>query len=380
MCQSSRSRHRYADRLGSGGRSRPGSTPVNAKARARTNGGGPDAGDTREIVIDKDGLPVKSHEAVCTEEEWEGLRLLLKPQPLKRTRARAGGLPLVGLVYCGVCGTKMTSNRSLGESGAYLCGGRMKGADCPGIAINAGAVEQFIREVVAGSLDNPEIREFQAERLHQASAGSMSTQLADLHAQADTLEESIGILQAQVKSAPAVAMSALLARIGEEVALKNQLDLRIAEKTEGRPRDIPDISGAEFLERDPATQKSITRTFIRKIVIDADDARRGAVKGMFGSQGTNLGRIGFWFLGDGDEEEPRRGSGYSLLPTNGAYPCPLCEEPRTFRYKNNLRHHLNYANPKPVPCPECAELFPLPGLPSHRRNKHGVQGVCKQGA
>jgi hypothetical protein len=35
---------------------------------------------------------------------------------------------------------------------------------------------------------------------------------------------------------------------------------------------------------------------------------------------------------------------------------------------------MNYAHPQPVPCLECGEEFPLPGLSSHRRNRHGVKG------
>ncbi len=350
---------------------------ITDKAKGRTSGQGPDIRDTREIVIGKDGLPVKSHEAVCTPEEWEALRLLMKPQPLKKTRARAGGLPLVGLIYCGVCGSKMTSNRSLGESGAYVCNGRMRGAKCPGVAITAGSTEQFVRDVVATSLDTPEVREFQADRLRQAAAGNTSAELLDLHDQSDALRDSILLLQKQVENVPAIAMAALLNRIREEDALKSQIDQRIAEKAEGRPREIPNISGAEFLELPEAEQKTVTRSFIRKIVIEPDDGNRGSVKGLFGSQGTNLSRIGFWYLGEGDELEPRRGSGYSLLPPDGEYQCPDCEEPRVFRYKNNLRHHRNYAHPKPVPCPECGESFPLPGLPSHRLNKHGVKGGRK---
>ena len=347
---------------------------LTAKADGRSGGPGPDFRDTRKIVIDKDGRPVKSHEAVCTEAEWETLRLLMKPQPLKRTRARAGGLPLVGLVYCAGCGTKMTSNRSMGESGSYVCNGRMRGADCPGVAINREALERFIRDVVAGSLDSPEVMELQAERLNQAAEGSASSELSELHEQADALGDSILILRAQINTAPASAMSALLNRIGEEEALKGQIEMRISEKTEGRPRAIPDISGAEFLELSETEQKSIIRAFLRKVVVYADDGKRGSVKGMFGSQGTNLSRIGFWYLGEADDQEPRRGGGYSLMPSNGSYQCPKCEEPRTFRYRNNLRHHMNYAHPQPVPCPECGQEFPLPGLPSHRRNKHGVKG------
>lgn len=350
---------------------------VTAKARGRKNSEGPDLRDTREIVIDKDGLPVKSHEAICTPEEWEALRLLMKPQPLKRTRARAGGLPLVGLVYCNVCGSKMTSNRSLGESGAYVCNGRMRGARCPGIAITAAALEQFIRDIVVGSLDSDEVRELHDEGLRQAATGNMSIELADLHDQSDALRDSMLLLQKQVDSAPAVAMAALMNRIREEDALKSQIDQRIAERTEGRPREIPEISGAEFLKRPETEQKAATRAFIRKIVIEPDDGNRGSVKGMFGSQGTNLSRIGFWYMGDEDNREPRHGSGYSLMPSDGKYQCPDCEERRVFQYKNNLRHHRNYAHPKPVPCPECGESFPLPGLPSHRRNRHGVQGVRK---
>lgn len=351
---------------------------LTAKAKGRTSGEGPDFRDTREIVIGKDGLPVKSHEAICTHQEWETLRLLMKPQPLKKTRARAGGLPLVGLIFCGVCGSKMTSNRSMGESGAYVCNGRMKGTKCPGVAITAASTEKFVRDVVAISLDTPEIREFQAERLRQASTGNSSAELLALHDQSDALQESILLLQKQVQTVPAVAMAALLNRIREEEALKSQIDQRIAEKAEGRPREIPNFSGAEFLELPEGEQKSVIRSFIRKIVVDIDNGKRGAVKGMFGSQGTNLSRIGFWYLGEGDDLEPRRGSGYSLLPPDGEYQCPDCDEPRVFRYKNNLRHHRNYAHPKPVPCPDCGELFPLPGLPSHRRNKHGVQGATRK--
>lgn len=354
-----------------------GYSSITAKARGRTGGDGPDFRDTREIVIDKDGKPVKSHEAICSEEEWETLRLLMKHQPLKRTRARAGGLPLVGLVYCGVCGTKMTSNRSMGESGVYVCNGRMRGADCPGIAINAGALEQFIRDVVAGALDDPTTLAQQAESLRQATTEGMNSELADLYEQADFLEESIRILRGQVDSAPAVAMAALLNRISEEDALRNQIEMRIAERNEGRPRAIPDMQGADYLEMPETEQKGVTRAFIRKIVVDAGDGRRGAVQGMFGSQGTNLSRIGYWFLGDDNDHELRRGEGYSNLLIHGEHQCQKCEEPRVFRHKNNLRHHMNYAHPKPVPCPECGESYPLPGLPSHRLNQHGVKGTRK---
>lgn len=350
---------------------------ITAKAKGKTGESGPDFRDTREIVFDRNGRPVKSHEAICTEEEWEALRLLMKHQPLKRTRARAGGLPLVGLVYCGVCGTKMTSNRSMGESGVYICNGRMKGADCPGTAINAGALEQFIQDVIVGSLDSPVVRRLQTERLNEAAAGGMSAELTALHEQAESLEESVRLLQAQVDSVPAIAMAALLNRISEEDALRAQIEMKISEMTEGRPRAIPNISGAQFLDQDETNQKAITRAFIRKIVVDAGDGRRGAVKGMFGSQGTNLSRIGFWYLGDGDDQEPRRGEGYSNLLIHGEYQCPKCDEPRAFRHKNNLRHHMNYAHPKLVPCPECGESYPLPGMPSHRLNKHGVKGTRK---
>lgn len=350
---------------------------ITAKAKDRPSNGGPDFRDTREIVYDKNGHPVKSHEPICTEEEWEALRLLMKHQPMKRTRSRANGLPLIGLVFCGICGTKMTSNRSNSDNGAYICQGRMRGKDCPGTAINAPAVERFIRDVVIGSLDNPVIRRIQAEALAERASGGQSTELTKLHEQAEQLDKSIRLLQAQVDRAPAIAMAALIDRINEEDSIRTQIESKIAAMSNGRPRAIPNINGAGFLKQGPDEQKAITRAFIRKIVIDAGDGRRGAVKGMFGSQGTNLSRIGFWYLADRDEEEPRRGTGYSNLPSKGRHQCPECEEPRIFRHKNNLRHHMNYAHPKPVPCPECGKMYPLPGLPSHRRNKHGVVGTRK---
>jgi hypothetical protein len=174
---------------------------------------------------------------------------------------------------------QMTSNRSMGESGTYVCNGRMRGADCPGVAINREALEHFIRDVVAGSLDSPEVMELQTERLNQAAEGSMSSELSELHEQADALGDSILILQAQINTAPASAMSALLNRIGEEEALKGQIEMRISEKTEGRPRAIPDISGAEFLELSETEQKSIIRAFLRKAVVYADDGSAGRSRG-----------------------------------------------------------------------------------------------------
>lgn len=349
---------------------------VSAKVNPGTSARRPDVRDTREIVIDKDGQPVRSHEAVCTPEEWGVLRLLMKPQPLKKTRARAGGLPLVGLVYCAACGSKMTSNRSQGESGTYVCTGRLRGTGCPGVAINAGALDHFIREVVATSLDDPEVREWQSAHLRDRATESMTDELAELHAQAAAMQDSINLLQKQIRNTPAIAMAALVSRIGEEDALLNQIDQLIAGHTNGHPRVLPDLSGSEFLELSEKEKNVVTRGLIRKIVITPHDGKRGSVKGLFGSQGTNLSRIGFWFIGD-DTPEPRLGSGYSLLPSDGRYRCPHCEEPRIFRYRNNLRHHMNYAHPKPVPCPECGDQYPLPGLPSHRLNKHGVKGTGK---
>lgn len=221
----------------------------------------------------------------------------------------------------------MTSNRSMGESGSYVCNGRMRGADCPGVAINREALERFIRDVVAGSLDSPEVMELQAERLNQAAEGSASSELSELHEQADALGDSILILRAQINTAPASAMSALLNRIGEEEALKGQIEMRISEKTEGRPRAIPDISGAEFLELSETEQKSIIRAFLRKVVVYADDGKRGSVKGMFGSQGTNLSRIGFWYLGEADDQEPRRGAGTRSCPRTAATSAPSAKNP-----------------------------------------------------
>lgn len=101
------------------------------------------------ITRGPDGVPLRAHDALITEDEWQKVRTALAQRRI--VRPQSDGALLSGVIYCGVCGGRMQGSSSLTNPRAnYKCRNRyaLNKESCPGTSVRALPVDLLIGEVV----------------------------------------------------------------------------------------------------------------------------------------------------------------------------------------------------------------------------------------
>ncbi|HEX8133567.1 MAG TPA: recombinase family protein, partial [Actinomycetes bacterium] len=146
------------------------------------------------VVTDKEtGEPVKvTDDPILPFELWQKVKAKLE-DPARRHTA-AGAAPrhlLTGLVFCGVCKTKLRADRDRDGHAVYVCPPSSDGGHrC--VTRRAELVERLIERALFRAVESPEWEERAAERPADDPARPHLERVAELTAELDVLDRRIG--------------------------------------------------------------------------------------------------------------------------------------------------------------------------------------------
>ena len=134
------------------------------RRKARGNGQQWQYRDASEWIT----LPAGTTPAIVAPETWEAAQARLKATTAATTRNEARPYLLRGLIYCSVCGCRMSPQSEHGRS-IYRCSSRDRlGAACGGKRVNGGNVEAWAWEQIEAILRDPSTIIAEVERRRTA--------------------------------------------------------------------------------------------------------------------------------------------------------------------------------------------------------------------
>jgi site-specific DNA recombinase len=122
---------------------------------------------------------------IIDEDRHDALVAALAPRKSKPRKGRT--YPLVGFLVCGRCGGPLRSLTRENGGRSYACRKGPGMGGCGGIRIQANGLEDYVRDLICGTLADPVTRSAMAELAPVATPGSASGALADLHVRRERL-------------------------------------------------------------------------------------------------------------------------------------------------------------------------------------------------
>lgn len=162
-----------------------------------------------------------SWEPILDRETWEHVRALLAT----RTRRKSPRVALlVGLVFCGRCGTELLTGRQRGQR-QYRCPPttRPDRPGCGGVSVNAESLEEMVVEYARVRIDDPRTRKRLAEVTRGAGGGQLATE-------AVALEHRLAELEAEL-DAPGVPVAAITRAMDRTRERMEQIGAQLAATT-----------------------------------------------------------------------------------------------------------------------------------------------------
>ncbi len=113
-----------------------------------------------EIVRGPDGLPIRPHEPLLTDEEWRQLQTALDSRVHKGGWWRKPPHLLKGIAVCDLCGRTLHNIDQEGKSGTLKCSRHSRsGQRCPGVAIHRERLEAYVEETFLTMFGDVQITE-----------------------------------------------------------------------------------------------------------------------------------------------------------------------------------------------------------------------------
>jgi site-specific DNA recombinase len=97
-----------------------------------------------------DGQPLRYGDPLVSDEEFRSLQATLDKNALPERKRRGGAAPLLGVLFCATCGSRLYRNTSGGSKSkerhvSYRCATRYRGlGDCDGCSVFAEDAEEFV--------------------------------------------------------------------------------------------------------------------------------------------------------------------------------------------------------------------------------------------
>lgn len=267
-------------------------SPVNAGYAVGTPGGPRHRPGQQPEIVYKDGKPHMLHQGILTPEQWEEAKAAIGAKPLKTARKQRRSPFLSGLVFCGVCGSKMVAGYSSRQGRVY------RRYQCPGYSLPKPnrcsngfsniPLETFAVDYTRVTLKDPKFRAALDRRARKAD---------DPRAQFELLQRSDGLKDAE-EAVQEQLMATLNPRtisvLSERLAQINDEQITVAEEL-GRTRrnaeiaySVEDIHHA-VESMDPGDRRYAVESVIEKIMIEPGE--RMFIKGVMGGATVDLSRI-----------------------------------------------------------------------------------------
>lgn len=112
-----------------------------------------------EIVRGIDGMPIRPHAQIVTDEEWRALQTALEARTHRGGWRKKQPSLLNGLAVCDLCGRAMHSVDQEGKSGFFKCSRHGRANRCPGVAIHRTNLETYVEEVFLSLLGDVQVTE-----------------------------------------------------------------------------------------------------------------------------------------------------------------------------------------------------------------------------
>jgi site-specific DNA recombinase len=112
-----------------------------------------------EIVRGLDGLPIRPHQPLVTDDEWRALQSALEARAHKGGWWRKPPTLLKGIAVCDLCGRKMHNVDQEGKAGFFKCSRHGRTNRCPGVAIHRERLETYVEEVFLALLGDVQVTE-----------------------------------------------------------------------------------------------------------------------------------------------------------------------------------------------------------------------------
>lgn len=117
-------------------------------------------------------ITAQSHEGIIDSALFESVQEIIASRgPVAGISSPRSRWAFTGLLYCGLCGTKMKIETATGRSRTYAyyrCGATIDGKGCKGFRFSAPAVDDFLLSTVSESLFRPEGLESSVQWLNEA--------------------------------------------------------------------------------------------------------------------------------------------------------------------------------------------------------------------
>ncbi|MER6459836.1 recombinase family protein [Streptomyces sp. NPDC001288] len=165
-------------------------------------------GTKRVIMRDDSGAPLAAHEPIIPPDDWWRLQDVLDGRAPQVVRQGGRSVPSLlggaGMLFCGVCGSSMVTDRREGKQ-LYRCNRAQSGAvpGHGGLAINMNAADDVVARTVWSRLttldpEDPEDLEWLAEAARrfaaQADTGERQAELAAARAESEHVREALRTL------------------------------------------------------------------------------------------------------------------------------------------------------------------------------------------
>ncbi len=215
-----------------------------------------------EIVRGPDGMPIRPHQPLVTDDEWRALRTALD------SRAHEGGWwrkpphLLKSIAVCDLCGRALHNVDQEGKAGFLKCSRHSRnGQRCPGVAIHRENLETYVEEVFLSMLGDVQIAE-------EETVEGVSGELLEVEAALDVIAEKIRYVEDD----------------DEEAGLMRQRRMLVAKRKELRALPVePTIQitevGETFSERWVRADLEMRRALLGSVVqeIRVRKGRRGGL-------------------------------------------------------------------------------------------------------
>jgi site-specific DNA recombinase len=205
------------------------------------------------LVRGTDGLPIRPHEPLLTDDEWRALQSALEARAHRGGWWRKPPSLLKGVAVCALCEKPMHNVDQEGRSGFYKCSRKGRHSRCPGVAIHRERLETFVEErFLAMFGDLPVIEE---ETIETSSAEMMEVEDALDHVTRQLRD----VDDEGLETALMAQRRALIAQRKVLRALPSEPQVRVVETGE--------TYGEVWGRSDLVSQRSLLASMVRRVVV-----------------------------------------------------------------------------------------------------------------
>jgi site-specific DNA recombinase len=205
-----------------------------------------------ELVRGPDGLPIRPHEPLLADDEWQQLQNALEARAHRGGWWRKPPHLLKGIAVCDLCGRTLHNVDQAGKSGALKCSRHIRNSQrCPGVVIHRERLEAHVEETFLNLFGDVQITE-------EETMESMSGEALEI-------EEALDFVTAKLRDVDDEDEEAmLLAQRRQLRARKKELASLPAEPTV-RVIELGETYAERWARSDLTTRRALLASMVKEI-------------------------------------------------------------------------------------------------------------------